>query len=272
MPAPSADTMRRLLPETKEDQVLVLNPAAPPIATVLYFPGCGSERLYASIGEAAIYLLLKQNVRIILTPSFLCCGYPHTANADSKKRERLNLRNTILFSQIRDMFSYIKFDACVVTCGTCKEQLLTQHLTDTFEAPVMDATGFLAQTGFHLPHVASAFSLYHAPCHDSLDGKAMSTLKQIGKYDLSPTAHCCSESGTLAISRPDISGTLRDKKSETLSGERVLTNCPSCVQGLRRHVGTDVRHLTEELAIQLGGPAWQNELPSLLTHTEVITF
>jgi len=272
MPAPSKQTLRTILPSTKANQVLVLNPAQEPIATVLYFPGCGSERLYASIGEAALFLLLKQNIRVVLTPSFICCGYPHHANADIKKREHLTLRNTILFSQIRDMFSYLTFDACLVTCGTCKEQLTTLHLTESFEAPVMDVVAFLAKKGLTLDTSSSNNLLYHAPCHDSLDGKAVSILTKIGDYELNLTTHCCSESGTLAISRPDISGTLRDKKSETLTGQRVITNCPSCVQGLRRHTGTDTLHITEELAIQLGTKNWRNELQTLLEKVEIITF
>ncbi len=272
MAAPSPNTLRSILPATKDNQVLVLNPASPPIATVLYFPGCGSERLYSSIGEAAIYLLLKQNIRVILTPSFLCCGYPHYANSDKKKRELLNLRNTILFAQIREMFSYITFEACVVTCGTCKEQLSTLKLTEPFDAPVMDAVAYLASKGFAFKTAESEKILYHAPCHDSLDGKGSSILKKMGEYKLSPTAHCCSESGTMAISRPDISGTLRDKKAQTLTGQRVITNCPSCLQGLRRQPGTQALHLTEELAVQVGKASWKRQLKELLRRAEVITF
>ncbi len=272
MPAPSNHTLRSTLPTTKANQVLVLNPKQDPSATVLYFPGCGSERLYASIGEAALYLLLKQNIRVVLTPSFLCCGYPHYANADIKKREHLTLRNTILFSQIREMFSYITFDACLVTCGTCKEQLTNLKLTESFEAPVMDAVAFLTTQGLTVDASSSGNLLYHAPCHDSLDGKALSILSKVGHYKLNLTEHCCSESGTLAISRPDISGILRDKKAETLTGQRIITNCPSCVQGLRRHSGIDIRHLTEELAIQMGTKDWRDELIDLLKKVEVITF
>jgi D-lactate dehydrogenase (cytochrome) len=170
------------------------------------------------------------------------------------------------------MFSYVNFDACVITCGTCKEQLSSLNLTQSFEAPIMDAVAFLASKGMKLNHSVSGEILYHAPCHDSLDGKAMSTLKKVGGYDLKVTAHCCSESGTMAISRPDISGTLRDKKAETLNGHRIVTNCPSCVQGLRRHANTNALHLTEELAVQIGHAGWHNELKTLLRKAEVITF
>ena len=59
---------------------------------------------------------------------------------------------------------------------------------------------------------------------------------------------CCGESGTLAVSRPDISTQIRFRKHEELQknqdtvradgfqGEvKVLTSCPSCLQGLSRY-------------------------------------
>ena len=97
--------------------------------TVFYFPGCGSERLYSDISMAAIHLLLKLGTRVILPPPFLCCGFPAHVNAETSLHSRTVLRDTILFSQIRAMFAYLDFDACVVTCGTCREGL-TQMDTD----------------------------------------------------------------------------------------------------------------------------------------------
>ena len=58
---------------------------------------------------------------------------------------------------------------------------------------------------------------------------------------------CCGESGTLATTRPDISTQVRFRKEEEMrkgaaalradgfAGEvKVLTSCPSCLQGLSR--------------------------------------
>ena len=62
----------------------MIPPEGEMLKTVFYFPGCGSERLYADIGMAAIYLLGKNNIRVILPPPFLCCGFPAKANAKKK--------------------------------------------------------------------------------------------------------------------------------------------------------------------------------------------
>jgi Fe-S oxidoreductase len=56
---------------------------------------------------------------------------------------------------------------------------------------------------------------------------------------------CCGEAGTLALSRPDVSTQVRFHKEETLkngvaalrqagASVKVLTSCPSCLQGLTR--------------------------------------
>ncbi|WP_253909289.1 DUF3400 domain-containing protein, partial [Corallococcus exiguus] len=75
---------------------------------------------------------------------------------------------------------------------------------------------------------------------------------------------CCGESGTLAISRPDISTQVRFRKEEEMqkgadklrslgqtSGQggeafngdvKILTSCPACLQGLSRY--------TEDVSVQ----------------------
>lgn len=67
----------------------------------------------------SLHLLLETGTRVILPPPFLCCGLPAHVNAKSDQYSSIVLRNTVLFSQIREMFSYLDFDACAVTCGTC---------------------------------------------------------------------------------------------------------------------------------------------------------
>ncbi len=125
-PVPS-QTLRDVLPECEADQALVFEPDkngnGDERKTVFYFPGCGSERLYSDISMATIHLLLKLGTRVVLPPPFLCCGFPAHVNAKTSLHSRTVLRDTILFSQIRAMFAYLDFDACVVSCGTCREGL-----------------------------------------------------------------------------------------------------------------------------------------------------
>src|SRR5262249_16199049 len=86
------------------------------------------------------------------------------------------------------------------------------------------------------------------------------------------------ESGTLGVTRPDISTQVRFRKEEELrkvetqlreSGKvgandnlKILTSCPSCLQGLTRY-GDDLQnglleadYIVVEMAKQILGPNW----------------
>jgi Fe-S oxidoreductase len=83
---------------------------------------------------------------------------------------------------------------------------------------------------------------------------------------------CCGESGTLAIARPDISTQVRFRKEEEmrkgadkLRGQdasqavKILTACPSCMQGLNRYAeDTSVQadYIVVEMARHLMGEQW----------------
>jgi Fe-S oxidoreductase len=83
---------------------------------------------------------------------------------------------------------------------------------------------------------------------------------------------CCGESGTLAVTRPDISTQVRFRKEEEMvrgadrlrtdgfAGDvKVLTSCPSCLQGLARFnddAGTQADYIVVEIARNLLGANW----------------
>ena len=86
---------------------------------------------------------------------------------------------------------------------------------------------------------------------------------------------CCGESGTLAVTRPDISTQVRFRKEEEMrkgaaalrdgGAERpvkVLTSCPSCLQGLSRFdddAGTTADYIVVEMARRILGENWMAE-------------
>jgi Fe-S oxidoreductase len=83
---------------------------------------------------------------------------------------------------------------------------------------------------------------------------------------------CCGESGTFAISRPDIATQVRFRKEQEIQrgvaavradgfqGEvKVLTSCPSCLQGLSRYrddAPLDADYIVVELARHILGEDW----------------
>jgi FAD/FMN-containing dehydrogenase/Fe-S oxidoreductase len=276
-------TLRDVLPHCEPDQALVFEPAADAAAaaeqkTVLYFPGCGSERLFSDVSMAAIHLLLELNTRVVLPPPFLCCGFPAHVNAKTAQYSRTVLRDSILLTQICEMFSDLDFDACVVTCGTCKEGLAGMEIQKLYKR-IVDAGAYLLERGLKLDGADRC--LYHAPCHDSLDGKATSILKKLGGFGaITPVPHCCSEAGTLSLSRPDIADDMLDRKraafAEVLHGEKstVLTNCPSCLQGLGRlrNLGIQPLHIVVALAEKHSGPKWKQKFLAQASRASAVSF
>lgn len=280
MPPTSRGTLRDALPECGPHQVLVFSPEGEARANAFYFPGCGSERLQSDIALAALHVLLELGVRVVLAPPFLCCGFPHRANAKIEPHERIALRDTIVFAQIREMFAYLAFDAVVVTCGTCREALGQMEAGRIFGAPVVDVARFAQDRGASIG--GGGACLYHAPCHDSLDGRAAEVFEAVTGGRLVAVPHCCSEAGTLAMSRPDISHAMLHRKAAAVADagrthpdlDVMLTNCPSCLQGLGRNGAPrgGVRHMAVELARRLSGDDWRSAVLRRAARAEVINF
>ncbi len=277
----SQEVLSSMLPQCSEHEALLIRPEGEIVKTIFYFPGCGSERLYADIGMAAIYLLLKNNVKIILPPPFLCCGFPAKVNAKKKMAGQISLRDTIILSQIREMLGHLSFDAFLVSCGTCLESLQEMGCAEIFDCSICDVSQFvLENTLSEYKTKKSETLLYHAPCHDSFNGDGPALLGRFYKT-VKKVPNCCSEAGTLALSRPDISNAMLQRKRESIenikTGEEttiIATNCPSCLSGLGRNTDLNItpRHTAVLLAEIQGGTEWQKELTRLVAGAEKVTF
>jgi len=215
---------------------------------------------------------------VVLPPPYMCCGYPLKVNARTKAAQKVFLENTIIMTQIRDMFNDLDFSGCIVSCGTCMESLSDLGITDLFGADLFDVSGYLFENGLTL---AEPFTcLYHAPCHDSLKGTAVAWLAKAG-IDARPVPFCCSETGTMALSRPDISYSMFLRKQDAVEqacrgldtkSPGILTNCPSCVQGLGRQSRGTAVHMAVALAQLTGGGDWIRQFRALIKNMEIVTF
>jgi FAD/FMN-containing dehydrogenase/Fe-S oxidoreductase len=256
---------------------MLLGPEGEAAATVFYFPGCGSERLHSDIALAAVYLLLQAGVRVVLPPKYLCCGFPARANARSDLSQHQELRNTIIFNQIRSMLGDLTFDGCLVSCGTCRDALKRSGADQVFDAPVMDVTAFLLACGLEvaLPQAC----LYHAPCHDSLEGRGAALLDRLAPLGVVCVPGCCSEAGTMALSRPDIAAAMLARKRLAMADgmaaaphARLLTNCPACLNGLGRLQLAPPEHLVVALAEAHDRAGWRKIARDRLARAELIGF
>lgn len=280
IPRTPTGTLRDILPKCGANQAMILAPPTAPEQSVFYFPGCGSERLFSDVSKAALYILLSAGTRVVLPPPYICCGFPAKVNAKSVQHSQITLRDSVIFSQIREMISYVNFDACVVSCGTCREALEELGTPEILDCGIEDVSRFALENGLEVK--GSTSCLYHAPCHDSLDGEAAHLLEEFTGYTVESIPYCCSESGTLSLSRPDITNAMLKRKHDEIQlrtegkgrETTILTNCPSCLQGLGRNTDLDIvpRHLAVELAIQVGGKNWEEKLKEMVKQAEVVTF
>ncbi len=270
-------TLPALLPPHETNQAVLLTPHQGAEATVFYFPGCGSERLHTDIALAALFLLLQNGVRVVLPPKYLCCGFPARANAKSDLNNRQELRNTIIFNQVRSMLGHLDFDGCVVSCGTCREAMDRIHADTIFDAPVQDVASFLLARGFGV--TLDGPCLYHQPCHDSLDGRGQALLEELAPHGITSIPFCCSEAGTLALSRPDITAAMLERKrmgvTEHMAGflnAQLLTNCPACLNGLGRLQLVAPKHVLVALADACTPGTWRQSICNQLAGAELIRF
>ncbi|MDH5682048.1 MAG: DUF3400 domain-containing protein, partial [Spirochaetota bacterium] len=240
--------------------------------TVMYFPGCGSERMFPDISMATIALLYYSGVQVILPPEYLCCGFPLIANGKTELAEMKSYDNRVIFHRMADTISYVNVQNIIISCGTCYEMLETYELDNIFEgSSLIEINEFLISENLYPNQEKTEALYYHEPCH--------SPMKRFGHdktfdtfFSTKPitTPNCCGDGGTMALSTPHISNQLRDRKTKHIisttldkpSKATVLTTCPSCVQGLSKvdnGINVKGKHLAVYMAENHLGKGWRKK-------------
>ncbi len=274
-------TARALLDIEDRNYVPIIRDAARGQAeseAVFYFPGCGSERLFSQVGLATQAMLWHVGVQTVLPPGYLCCGYPQRGAGEFDKAEKIITDNRVLFHRVANTLNYLDIKTVVVSCGTCFDQLQGYEFTEIFPGcKIMDIHEYLMEKGVRLENVTGVRYMYHDPCHSPMKKhdplKVVNTLMNSAQNGvIEKNDRCCGESGTLAVTRPDISTQVRFRKEAEVrigvdqiraAGHRgevkMLTSCPSCLQGLKRFnddADLDADYIVVEIARNLLGPDW----------------
>jgi FAD/FMN-containing dehydrogenase/Fe-S oxidoreductase len=276
-------TARALLDiENPEYVPIIRNPSLTSSDTeaVFYFPGCGSERLFSQVGLATQAMLWHVGVQTVLPPGYLCCGYPQRGAGQADRAQKIMTDNRVLFHRVANTLNYLDIRTVLVSCGTCFDQLQDYEFDQIFPGcRIMDIHEYLLEKGVRLEGVTGVRYMYHDPCHSPMKRhdplKVVNTLmneSQNGRIEKND--RCCGESGTFALTRPDISTQVRFRKeqsvragAEALRAEgaeavKVLTSCPSCLQGLKRYnedADVDADYIVVEIARHLLGENWMAE-------------
>ncbi len=243
---------------------------------VFYFPGCGSERLFSQVGLATQAMLYEIGAITVLPPGYLCCGYPQTSSGNHDKGQQITTENRVLFHRVANTLNYLDIKTVIVSCGTCMDQLLKYEFDKIFPGcRLLDIHEYLMEKGVKLEGVTGNRYMYHEPCHTPMKTySGISVANQLMGAKVQLNDRCCGESGTFAVARPDISTQVKMRKQEELErgveklggnkteaggSVRVLTSCPSCLQGLARYgedTGVEADYIVVEMARHLLGQNW----------------
>ncbi|HEY2967423.1 MAG TPA: DUF3683 domain-containing protein [Casimicrobiaceae bacterium] len=255
---------------------IIRNPAQPAEESdaVFYFPGCGSERLFSQVGLATQAMLYHVGAQCVLPPGYLCCGYPQTSAGNHDRGQEIITDNRVLFHRVANTLNYLDIRTVLVSCGTCMDQLQKYEFEKIFPGcRLLDIHEYLLEKGVKLDGVSGVRYMYHDPCHTPM--KTYAPLKVVNALmgaEVPLNDRCCGESGTLATTRPDISTQVRFRKEDEMRNGaarlradgfagpvKVLTSCPSCLQGLSRFnddAGTAADYIVVEIARHVLGDDW----------------
>ena len=301
-------TARALLDIEDKNYVPIIRDASSTTSeteAVFYFPGCGSERLFSQVGLATQAMLWHAGVQTVLPPGYLCCGYPQRGSGQYDRAEKIITDNRVLFHRVANTLNYLDIKTVVVSCGTCYDQLQGYEFDKIFPGSrIIDIHEYLLEKGITLASALSAQAeasevnikrsgstsyLFHDPCHSPMKLQdPLKTVKALVGDAVTKSERCCGESGTLGVSRPDIATQIRFRKEEELrkneaalrgsgavgAGDniKILTSCPSCLQGLTRY-GNDLQnglleadYIVVEMARKILGEDWMPKYIALANH------
>ena len=140
---------------------------------------------------------------------------------------------------------------------------------------LLDIHEYLMEKGLKLDGVTGTRYMYHDPCHTPMKTYApIKVTNALMGQEVALNERCCGESGTFAVSRPDIATQVKMRKQEELEKGmkklglmprapeqevKILTSCPSCLQGLSRYgedTGIQSDYIVVEMAKHLLGENW----------------
>jgi Fe-S oxidoreductase len=209
----------------------------------------------------------------------LCCGYPQTASGNHDKGQEITTDNRVLFHRVANTLNYLDIKTVIVSCGTCMDQLQKYEFEKIFPGcRLLDIHEYLMEKDMKLKGITGTRYMYHDPCHSPMKTyKPMEVTNKLMGQDVQLNDRCCGESGTFAVARPDIATQVKMRKQEELEkgmGKmgltvgnpeekvKILTSCPSCLQGLARYgedTGIEADYIVVEMAKHILGDNWMQE-------------
>ncbi len=249
-----------------------VRPEAKPIARVALLGGCAQKVLRPSINDAAIRLLTRLGVEVVLPRAEGCCGA--LTHHLGEEREALKFARRAIDAWTAEI-ERGGLDAILITasgCGTVIKDYGFMLRGDPayakkaarVSALAKDITEFLATLAPPAPTNAPGLALaYHSACSMQHGQKITSLPKELltragfTVRDV-PEGHlCCGSAGTYNILQPEIATELRDRKVANIlktAPDGVATGNIGCITQIGRGLDLPILHTVEWLDYAYGGP------------------
>jgi glycolate oxidase iron-sulfur subunit len=249
-------------------------PAVGPAAgRVIYFVGCATNYLSESVGKAAIRVLTRLGIEVIIPKKQMCCGFP-ICLAGARKVALKNIRRNL------EVLDPTEVDAVIVDCATCGAALKSEYANVLEEMgedaeparrlsrKVKDISQYLSHFNLekHLQPVPGRVT-YHDPCHllrsQNVREEPRSLLKRIPEMEFIEMVGadiCCGGGGTFQVDHPDLARGITRNKIQAIEGTRadmVATGCPGCrlqIYGNLEEEKIQVLHPVELIAKAMESP------------------
>jgi glycolate oxidase iron-sulfur subunit len=239
---------------------------------VAILAGCAQPVLRPEINEAAIRLLNRLGIDVVVAEGAGCCGaLTHHMGLEEQAHEFARANIAAWHREIAGQ----GLDAIVITtsgCGTVIKDYGYLFRTDpewkdraqAVSERALDISEYLARLGA-LPQAES--TRLRVACHSAcslqhgqkVTDAPKALLRQVGFEVVDvPEGHlCCGSAGTYNMLQPELSAGLRDRKAGNINGlapQVVATGNIGCMQQLEGAVNAPILHTVELLDWATGGP------------------
>ncbi len=239
---------------------------------VALLQGCAQQVLAPRINQAAINVLTRHGIEVVLVRDEQCCGaLTHHLGHDGDALARARANITVWQREAEQG----GLDAILVTtsgCGTVikdygfllREDRDFAAAAAKTSAMAKDITEFLAGIDLNPRHVQSDITIaYHSACSLQHGQKITALPKELLSKngfvvkDVPESHLCCGSAGTYNILQPDIASRLRDRKVAniaTVKPDMIAAGNIGCMVQIASGTSVPVVHTIELLDWATGGP------------------
>jgi glycolate oxidase iron-sulfur subunit len=226
--------------------------------------GCVGDALFAEVNAAAIRILTRRGVSVVVPPGQGCCGALHLHSGDRATARRLARTNLHTFGN--------GLDAILVTaagCGSAMKEYAHLLAGDTAaeravqaSARVRDVLEFVDELNDPPPGLPAAIRVaYHDACHlahaqgvRAAPRRLLAGIPGIELVDLQEADVCCGSAGSYNLTEPAMARRLRTRKIDHVAAsgaDCVAAANPGCILQIRAGLAARGLHIRVAHPVEL---------------------